>query len=175
MTCVALADFRKGIFQGSILKQGTKKIIRTLGVLAFLIYVLLLIYFLFFAEEYGRGVDAERIYHYNLIPFAEISRFWKYRDVVGDTAFYTNVFGNVLGFLPFGFILPVIQPKMNHFFLIVLSGFLLSLGVEVIQLFTRVGSFDVDDLILNTIGALLGYLLFAICNQIRRKYYGEEI
>ncbi len=36
----------------------------------------------------------------------------------------------------------------------------LSLGVEVFQLLTRVGSFDVDDLLLNTIGGILGYVLF---------------
>ena len=50
----------------------------------------------------------------------------------------------------------------------------LSLGVEVFQLLTRVGSFDVDDLLLNTIGGILGYVLFLICNGIRRKYDGRR-
>lgn len=157
------------------LKDGTKKLIRSLGAMLFLLYVLLLVYFLFFSEEYGRGAEAEHVYHYNLIPFREIIRFWKYKDVVGENAFYLNVLGNMIGFLPFGFILPIIQPKMNRFGLIVLSGFLLSLFVEVIQLFTMVGRFDVDDLLLNTVGALVGYLLFAVCNQIRRNYYGKKI
>lgn len=170
-----MCGFVRFFRQGSILREGTKKVIRGLGVLAFLVYVLLLVYFLFFSEGYGRGVDPESVYRYNLTPFEEIRRFWKYRDVVGDLAFLENIFGNVVGFIPFGFILPVIVPKMNQGFLIVLSGFLLSLGVETIQLFTRVGCFDVDDLILNTIGALAGYILFTICNHIRREYYGKKI
>ena len=38
----------------------------------------------------------------------------------------------------------------------------------------KVGSFDVDDLLLNTVGGAAGYILYAICNAIRRKYvYGK--
>ena len=52
----------------------------------------------------------------------------------------------------------------------------MSLAVETIQLVTRVGIFDVDDLMLNTLGAALGYLVFAVCNRVRRKiYYGKKI
>lgn len=140
-----------------------------------MIYVLLLIYFLFFSEEYGRVAAAERAYRYNLIPFVEIRRFWIYREQVGAFAMFTNIFGNVLGFIPFGFILPIINRRMRSGFLITLSGFGLSVTVEVIQLVTKVGCFDVDDMILNTLGALLGYLAFAVCDYLRRKYYGKKI
>ena len=47
--------------------------------------------------------------------------------------------------------------------------------METIQLVTRVGCFDVDDLILNTAGAAAGYVLFAVCNYLRRRHYGEKI
>ena len=53
-----------------------------------------------------------------------------------------------------------------------LQPFEFSLCVETIQLVWKVGSFDVDDLILNTLGGVIGYLLFWICNKIRRKIYG---
>ena len=43
--------------------------------------------------------------------------------------------------------------------------------MEILQLVTRVGSFDVDDILLNTIGGMLGYIVFMICNLIRRKCY----
>lgn len=46
----------------------------------------------------------------------------------------------------------------------------LSLVVEVSQLFLKVGSFDVDDLFLNTIGGMLGYITFTVCNVIRRNH-----
>ena len=94
---------------------------------------------------------------------------------MGTFALFTNVFGNVLGFVPYGFILPVITGKMRNGFFIILSGFVISLTIEVIQLITKVGCFDVDDMILNTAGAALGYLLFFICDHLRRKIYGKKI
>lgn len=122
-------------------------------------------------------MQVERGYRYNLMPFVEIRRFWKYRDQLGNFAVFSNIFGNVIGFLPWGFILPIIFRRMDRAFLIFLSGFLLSLTVEVIQLISKVGCFDVDDLILNTLGAVLGYVFFVICDHIRRKkyHYGKKI
>ena len=118
-----------------------KNKIKRAGMVAFLLYIAALIYFLFFSVV-------------------------------------TNLLGNVVGFVPFGFILPLIVRRARGFFLITLSGFALSLFVEVVQLITKVGCFDVDDLILNTLGAAVGYILFAVCHliddQTRRKKYGEK-
>ena len=148
------------------MKKETKILIRRMGILLFAIYIIFLVYFLFFSEEYGRAAEAQRVYRYNLIPFVEIRRFWIYREQLGTFAVFSNIFGNVIGFLPFGFILPFIFRRMNSGFLICVSGFILSLTVEVIQLVTKVGCFDVDDMILNTLGATLGYVLFFVCNHI---------
>ena len=138
-----------------------------------MVYLAFLIYFLFFSEEYGRVAVAEdRAYRYNLVPFVEIRRFWTYREQLGAVAFLTNIVGNVLAFIPYGFILPVIFRRLRNGFLVILSGFCVSLCVEVIQLVAKVGSFDVDDLLLNTVGVAAGYLVFFICNQLRRKYNG---
>lgn len=156
------------------MKKETKNIIQGLGRVFFAVYVLLLVYLLFFAEEYGRAA-AGRTYRYNLVPFAEIRRFWIYREKLGNAAFLTNLFGNVVAFVPFGFILPIVTRYMRSGVTIIMSGFVLSLTVELIQLITRVGCFDVDDLILNTLGAAIGYLLFFVCDYLRRKYYGKKI
>lgn len=157
------------------MKKETKKIIQGLGWILFAVYVLLLTYFLFFSEGYGRTGGTGETYRYNLIPFVEIRRFWIYRDSLGSVALYTNIFGNIIGFLPFGFILPIVTHRMRSGFVIIMSGFALSLTVELIQLVTRVGIFDVDDLILNTLGAAIGYLFFVICDYFRRNYYGKKI
>ena len=157
------------------MKSETKRRIRLAGVALFIVYVFLLIYFLFFSEAYGRVAEAEREYRYNLMPFVEIRRFWVYRDQLGLFALFTNIFGDVLGCVPLGCILPVICRKWRNGFLIILSGFGLSLCVETIQLITKVGCFDVDDMILNTLGAALGYLVFAVCDYLRRKHYGKKI
>ena len=82
------------------MEKGTKRRVKKLGTAFFVLYVLVLVYLLFFSEGYGRVADAEREYRYNLVPFVEIRRFWTYRKIVGTFALFTNVFGNVLGFVP---------------------------------------------------------------------------
>lgn len=157
------------------MKKETKRIIQNWGKILFVLYVLALVYFLFFSEKYGRVALQERQYRYNLIPFVEIRRFWVYREQLGFAAVFANLFGNVAGFMPFGFILPVISWKMRSGWMIILSGFGLSAAVEIIQLITKVGCFDVDDMIMNTAGAALGYLFFFICDHLRRRIYGKKI
>ena len=157
------------------MRNETKKKIRIIGWILFIIYILLLIYFLFLSEEYGRKDFAQRDYQYNLVLFQEIRRFWVYRERVGYLAAFLNLAGNVIGFLPFGFILPVIGKRMKNGFLVTVCGFCLSLFVESMQLVFKVGSFDVDDLLLNTLGTVLGYLAFSVCNRIRRWIYEKKV
>lgn len=161
--------------EGAELGKKTKKLIRYAGMLLFVLYMGMMVYFLFFAESYGRTVEEGRGYQYNLELLAEIRRFWVYRDKVGNYAMALNIFGNVAAFVPFGCILPVIQRRFRNWLLLVISGFSFSLCVEVAQLVFRVGCFDVDDLLLNTLGALLGYGVFCACDQVRRRLDGKTL
>lgn len=145
------------------------KIIRAFGKVLFLLYVIFLIYFLFVAEWYGRTEVAEE-YRYNLELFREIRRFLTYREELGTFAVFANLLGNILIFVPYGFFISMAS-RSRGFFKTLLCSMLLSLGVEIVQLFTRVGSFDVDDILLNTIGGVLGYIVFVLCNWIRRKHH----
>ena len=145
-----------------------KKIFRAVGKVLFLLYVVFLIYFLFLAEWYGRtGISEE--YRYNLELFREIKRFIIYREQLGAFAVFANLAGNILIFVPYGFFISVAS-RERGFFKTLFFSMGLSLCVEIIQLFTRVGSLDVDDILLNTIGGVLGYIIFLICNGIRRKH-----
>lgn len=136
------------------------------GVLFFL-YLAALIYFLFFSENYGRSPGVEM--RYNLVPFAEIRRFLQNRDILGMKAVFLNVYGNVIGFIPFGLFLPMLHRHFRKLPRTVLICMLFSTGVELTQLVTRRGSCDIDDVILNTLGGLLGYIAFRICNAVRKK------
>ena len=140
------------------------------GRVLFLIYLAGLCYFLFFAENYGRILGQEN-YRYNLIPFKEIERFWIYRQELGVHSFF-NLAGNILGFMPAGFFIPMLWEERKGFLFTVSVTFQMSLTVEVLQLLFRVGSFDVDDLILNTLGGMLGYFLL---KQIERWRENEKI
>jgi len=153
------------------MRHDTKKKIRITGLILFIFYLLGLTYFLFFAEGYGRTVT-NREYSYNLVPFLEIRRFWNNREIIGSFAVFINLAGNVLAFVPFGFFLPVLNVHTRGVLRMTLFTFEFSLLVETIQLVSKVGSFDVDDLMLNTLGGILGYVIFALCDYVRRKVYG---
>lgn len=150
-----------------------KKRIRFAGKILFVLYIAFIIYFLLFSDWYGRsGMEEE--YRYNLILFREIKRFWEYREQLGMFAMFTNLFGNVLIFMPFGFFMPIASGHRKLFSATFYS-FGLSLCVETFQLLSKVGSFDVDDLLLNTIGGIAGYIMYTVCNAIRRRYvYKKE-
>lgn len=144
-----------------------RKWIQILGKTLFVVYILFLLYFLIFSDWYGRS-GAMHDYHYNFTPFLEVKRFWEYRKQLGMWS-YINLLGNVLIFIPFGFFEPLTS-RYRNFLGTVMDGFLLSLLVEVFQLVSKVGRFDVDDLMLNTFGVVIGYLFFVVCNAIRRRY-----
>lgn len=152
------------------LKQSKR--IRIFGKILFVLYIVFIVYFLIFSDWYGRTGEMQE-YHYNLVLFKEIRRFWNYRDQVGFFAMFTNLFGNVIIFMPFGFFMPMAS-RYRSCFSAVFYSFGLSLCVETFQLLTKVGSFDVDDLLLNTVGGLAGYVIFAVCAAIRRRYVNKE-
>ena len=72
------------------------------GWVLFILYLCLLAYFMFFSESFGR-TDTDRGYVYNLILFKEISRYFKYYNVLGFPLFMINIVGNIIAFAPFGF------------------------------------------------------------------------
>ena len=157
-----------------------KKEIRVLCGILFGVYIVLLVYFLFFAELLGR-TDMNRTYHYNLVLFKEIKRFIIYRKQLGMTAVIMNLVGNIVIFMPFGFLLPAMHRSLRRFWRVTLFSFELSLAVELLQLVTKVGSCDVDDMLLNTVGGMFGYMVYAIfqhnrnvrADQIRMKQKGQ--
>ena len=135
-----------------------KKRRRLIAGVLFTVYFEVLFYFLFFSEEMGRTYS-ERAYHYNLVPFKEIMRFIRYRKALG----------NIIAFMPFGTFLPIYYERCRKMWYTVLYSFELSLVVEILQLVFKVGSLDVDDLILNTIGGLFGFLIYDLVKKLTRK------
>lgn len=78
---------------------------------------------------------------------------------------FINIVGNIVMFMPIGFLVPLLYDKLNSFIKVVLFGFTTSLIIELTQLFLIRGT-DVDDLMLNTMGAILGYFAFIIFKKI---------
>ena len=98
----------------------------------------------------------------NFIPFKEILRY-----SIGSSLFYKNVLGNMVMFVPFGFFVSYFL-KLEKVYGITLITLLTSITIEVTQLLIgRV--FDVDDLLLNLVGGVFGYLLYEVIHKVRIK------
>ncbi len=104
----------------------------------------------------------------NLIPFRSIAQF---ASGGIDTAFLINIVGNVLLFVPLGFCLPFFWPRWRRFTKMLLVGAGFSFTIEFIQLFIN-RSVDIDDLILNTAGVLLGYAVCMLACALQAKKTG---
>ena len=123
--------------------------------LLFIIYVLLLFELLTGTENStGSGM--------NIIPFKEIMRY-----KFGSRMFIYNVLGNILIFVPFGyFISKYIKPK--KILPIIVDAIITSVTVETVQL--KIGrSFDIDDVMLNVVGAILGYFVYISLDAIYKQ------
>lgn len=99
----------------------------------------------------------------NVIPFREIIN--DLAGNAGDSAL--NLLGNMAIFLPFGFLIPIVSDRHN--LKIILIPLLTSVVIETVQLFEG-RRCDIDDVILNTAGAIIGWALFRICRyEFRRR------
>ena len=122
--------------------------------LCFIIYILCLFYAVTFQDVSWAS--------HNYIPFKEILRY-----DFGSGLFYKNIFGNVLLFLPYGIFIAK-YVKLKSPLIVGIIGFITSLSIEVIQfLIGRV--FDVDDIILNVLGCLLGFFIYNIFKKFNSK------
>lgn len=104
-------------------------------------------------------------FNINLIPFWDITN--------GVRAYLVNSGLNILLFVPLGFILPLLWKEFRSRRTMCFTGFLLSLGIELAQLLNYRIS-DVDDLIMNTLGAWLGYELLMLLSRSRKKLLIQE-
>jgi glycopeptide antibiotics resistance protein len=98
------------------------------------------------------------------------SLFYSYREawITGSASSWRNIILNFFMFLPFGFLLPLGWEKMQQGWRIFLAGFGFSLMIECLQLVTRRGMFEPDDLLGNTVGALIGYGCFLLLDDFIR-------
>lgn len=71
---------------------------------------------------------------------------------------------NIVLFIPLGFFLPFLYKKYKNLKKVTLSGFILSLSIEIVQMFGR-GATDINDLITNTIGTILGYFVYKLLSK----------
>ena len=122
--------------------------------LLFITYILFLFELVTSRDVYMNGT--------NLVPFREMFRY-----PVGSENFNRQVIGNILLFMPFGFF-ATYYTKIKKISSISFVSILVSLTIEVVQKYIG-RSFDVDDIILNVVGGILGFLVYIGLDAIRKK------
>ena len=109
----------------------------------FLVYILILFELLISTESASHGI--------NLVPFKEITRYKFMSDL-----FIYNVIGNIILFIPFGFFVSRYCKLKNFIYIFFMSGL-------------RIGrSFDIDDIILNVLGGLIGYFIYIGLTKVKK-------
>lgn len=118
----------------------------------------------------------EREYNPERLNF-EFELFWSYRIVLesGDPYTLSNIISNYLLFVPFGFLLPSVFAPFEKARRTVLVGFCLSVGIEIIQGVFCLGLFEFDDMIGNTLGMLIGWLLWKGAVWLRAKIVSHRL
>lgn len=161
---------------GSNDRNMEKKYWKNFLLLLFVLYMLLLCQQILFKKPWHEVVShfrnftiksvKDNMHQSNLVPFATIKLYWN--SHIRTSYKISNLLGNLAGFVPLGIFLPLLSRRFQsaRTILIVLGT---SLLFEVIQLVAVLGSFDVDDLLLNTVGGTLGYALFVIVAKLNRK------
>lgn len=157
----------------------------------FLVYILILVKLIVFKYPYERLADIaaswssdvifEGLGNANFVPLKTIKMYIKYSDRLNS---FENLAGNILAFVPFGMLLPLIGSHLRRFAIVFSNGIVFVLGIEVFQLISAFGAFDVDDVILNCLGIVLGYVIYAISRSmfpalikmtgIREEKYGAD-
>lgn len=160
------------IFLGLFSKAKYKMITKKTYLCFFVVYMAFLLNLTLFDSLYGRHISALPFKniseiltylneHTNLIPFKTLALYIKgYANAYVDIAsLTTNLLGNIIAFMPFGFFLPLFFPKcknMKNFFWTIT---LIVFGIELSQLILMSGVFDVDDIILNVAGGIISFII----------------
>ena len=152
----------------------------------FILYIILLSTLTLFDDYFFRGNfnilnwNSELFKNYmsnsfNLIPFKTIFGYIT-KFISGDIApyiFIYNILGNAVALMPFAFFLPILfekQKKLKNFLLTMIC---IVVGIELLQFITMSGCCDIDDVILNVVGALVmfGILRIKSINQLIRNIF----
>ena len=140
-----------------------------------LVYISLLVVarFTFFPFEKLNGsiqplvLDTANVFPFriNLVPFANITDYPDIRSIK------LNIIGNTAMFIPIGIIWPSVFRELNTHKKAIAAGIGFSLIIELLQLpfIDRVS--DIDDLLLNSVGYLVGYGIYLLCKRVKHRYH----
>lgn len=154
--------------------ENIKKIIHIVVWITFVFYCLILLKLLFL-DMRTQTSYANILHHINLIPFKTIYGYAVkiINDQINTDIVVRNILGNLIAFFPMGCYLPCLFPKIRKFKRVCFVMLGMLVGVELLQLLLRLGSFDIDDIIFNFGGAIVGYgiVCIPVINGLLKKFF----
>lgn len=165
------------------MQKRTQPSLRQLGILGLCCYMAALGYILFYRTGY-RPTNAFSYWDYvkrniQLIPFHTVKEMTALMinseaSVNARILAAINIIGNILLMFPAGLFLPIVFKRFHKFSVYALWMLVFITCIEILQVLTACGSFDMDDILLNYVGAMLGFLVFGTVGKlVMRRTYGE--
>jgi len=121
-----------------------------------IIYILILLYLLFVRDMDFHGGQFISI---NIVPFMTIKNYTSLIAYGRYRLFIINVLGNIVVFIPFGYLVIKYFMKYQKKYILIIFAICIPCTIEITQYIFHLGILDVDDVILNFIGIIIGYLL----------------
>ena len=141
----------------------------------FVLYLVLLITLTLFDPMWGRNsfdlfnwngeyIDIYLESSLNLVPFKTIIGYAKdlFVSLLDTSTIFLNLFGNLICLMPMALFISMLFKKVNNTKKFLISILAITLAIELMQLITFSGSCDIDDIILNTLGAFIAYLILNV-------------
>lgn len=151
------------------LKKKRTTLGRELGLGLFVFYVFLLFALTVFRDGYFiwqfKFYFHRSLSQINIIPLVETFKLAKGQSIID---FIYNLYGNIMWFVPMGIFIPALSERHLNFWKVVLIGALISTSIETLQFILNTGVTDIDDVIFNTLGAAVGYLLYFLGKWIKK-------
>ena len=143
-----------------------KKVIEIVLSISFIFYLFALVMILFLDRRGHIMTDLSLLEYIkrssNFVPFKTIITYFKaiFNESMNIDIPLKNLVGNFILFLPLGIYIPFFIKRINKVSIFLISMITLLLTIEVIQLVTTRGSFDIDDFILNMLRVLIGFIIW---------------
>lgn len=103
----------------------------------------------------------------NMIPLVETFKLIRGSSIID---FLYNFYGNILWFIPMGILIPSLTKKRISLTKVALIGAAISISIELLQFILMSGISDIDDVIFNTLGVIIGYCLYQIGKSIKKLF-----
>ena len=153
----------------------SKKILNINLFIYFIVYTITIITLTLFDEIFGRQglvivnwnkelLNSYLKYSFNIIPFNTIKLYINgyINGYVNLKVFSMNILGNLVALMPYGMFIPLMFKRINKYYKFLILMIILVIGIELLQFITLSGSCDIDDLILNVMGASIIYYICQI-------------